>query len=227
MRLKKSIVWVNKGLTEANLQKISIKFNENLVQVASLPHANVTFTMWRKLIWKISSSQKVSFVKNSEGIISDTPPGPHADTTGSNFSPDSMWEVVLRVGHLHLQALAHVLDEVRSLLPVWFLLVCGHCLPSAWGLCEQFLRKIPSLRPCTRHRAGLPQTTGSENCSLPAGQADCRRLIGRCNLTFESYWSAQVWPAVIGWKLCTLAEARRLRSLSSPSAFNHTQWRNR
>ena len=176
---------------------------------------------------KFPSAKKSPPVEYSEGKISYAFLWLLAAATVSNFSLDSMWEVVSWVGDLHLEALAHVLDEVGCLLPVRLLLVRGHCLPPARRLCEHILREIPSLRPCTRHRAGLPQTTGSENCSLPAGQADCGRLIGRNNLTFESYWSVQVWPAAIGWKLCTLAEARRLRSLSFPSAFNHTQWRNR
>lgn len=180
--------------------------------------------MWWKLIWKISFQPKTSPTLHR---VTGRFPGPIAAAKVSYFSLGSLWELFSWVGNLHLQALAHVLDEVGCLLPVRLLLVCRHCLSSAWRLCEQILGEIPSLRPCTRHRAGLPQTTGSENCSLPAGEADCRRLVGRNNLTFECYGSAQVWPAAIGWKLCTLAEARRLRSLSSPSAFNHTQWRNR
>ena len=104
---------------------------------------------------------------------------------------DFIIELFFRFRHLHLQSLAHVLDEVGRLLPVGLLLVCSHRLPPARRLGEHLLREVPSLRPCTRHRAGLPQTTGSENCSLPAGQADSRRLIGGNNLTFKSDWLAQ------------------------------------
>ena len=52
---------------------------------------------------------------------------------------DFIIELFFRFRHLHLQSLAHVLDEVGRLLPVGLLLVCSHRLPPARRLGEHLL----------------------------------------------------------------------------------------
>jgi len=51
----------------------------------------------------------------------------------------------------HLQSLAHVLDEVRSLLAVALLLVRGDGGPPRGGGGQLFLGKIPSFAATSRH----------------------------------------------------------------------------
>ena len=91
--------------------------------------------------------------------------------------------------HSHLEALAHVLDEVGGLLPVALLLVGGDGEPAAGRGLEPLLGEVPPPRAPRRHPA-LPATTGSETAVwLSQAQAQPAAPVGWHKPRFKSGWS--------------------------------------